>query len=441
MLTNTINIIHWNCQGFNAHGPEYLWSLSKSSKLPDIICLQETWYNKQEEHTQIKGYNLASYSVRNTKKKDGGTAIYCRDNIRYTKGNIISKLETSSINIKIDNKTITVVNIYDSATDTKEAEYENIFKQVKNDIIMCGDFNAHHTLWGSNSIQTKGRELYNFIVNNNIVILNDGSGTRLNPINLETSCIDISLVSPNISHKATWAVDHSSTHGSDHFVVSITLNEKPDYKNESVFKWNYAKADWNGFSSKCDQILCEDMVTCNTQETCTLLTDTITNIAGEFIPVRKSNNKSNKPSVPWWNTNCTKAVKDRNKARNKAQHTGNGQDFKNYKEKQNKCRKILNDSQKQYWESYCDSMNSDTKLSKVWYNIKRMLGKVTEKKEIETLIDNNNIYETTKDKADLLAQKFCTVSSTNNYNEEFKKHKAVIENNDTSSVQFYTSQN
>jgi hypothetical protein len=40
-MTDSVNIVHWNCQGFNAHGPEYIWSLSKQKHIPDIICLQE----------------------------------------------------------------------------------------------------------------------------------------------------------------------------------------------------------------------------------------------------------------------------------------------------------------------------------------------------------------------------------------------------------------
>ena len=69
--------------------------------------------------------------------------------------------------------------------------------------------------------------MYNHVSENNIVVLNDGTGTRLNPINLETSCIDLSLVSTVISSHCTWYVDQKSTHGSDHFVVNIKITVKP----------------------------------------------------------------------------------------------------------------------------------------------------------------------------------------------------------------------
>jgi hypothetical protein len=52
-------------------------------------------------------------------------------------------------------------------------------------------------------------------IENNIVILNDGTGTRLNPINMETSSIDLSLVDTSIGPHCTWYVDQKSTHGSE----------------------------------------------------------------------------------------------------------------------------------------------------------------------------------------------------------------------------------
>jgi hypothetical protein len=90
--------------------------------------------------------------------------------------------------------------------------------------------------------------------------------------------------------------------------------------------------------------------------------------------VKKFNNKNQKPCVPWWDQNCTKLVRQRNKARNRASHTGRGEDFKNYKEKEKLCKKMLHDTQQTYWENYCNSLNNNSNLSQIWYNVKQMLG-------------------------------------------------------------------
>jgi endonuclease/exonuclease/phosphatase family metal-dependent hydrolase len=50
---------------------------------------------------------------------------------------------------------------------------------------------------------------------------------------METSSIDLSLVNTSIGHHCTWYVDQKSTHGSDHFVVNITL-KSPQTTNWSL---------------------------------------------------------------------------------------------------------------------------------------------------------------------------------------------------------------
>lgn len=180
---------------------------------------------------------------------------------------------------------------------------------------------------------TKGVELFNSINENNVVILNDSTGTRLDPVTLKTSVIDLCLCDTGSSHNYSSNVYQTSTFGSDHYPVIVTsskqLIDNCDINNS--FNWNFKKADWSGFADKCDQIITNDLVTDDIQETNIRLTSELIAVASEFIPV-KHFNKKNKPCVPWWNDACTKVVKDRNKARNRAQHTGKGEDYIAYKE-------------------------------------------------------------------------------------------------------------
>ena len=116
--------------------------------------------------------------------------------------------------------------------------------------------------------------MYNHVTENNIVILNDGTGSRLNPINLETSSIDLSLVNTSIGPHCTWYADQKSTHGSDHFVVNIKISYKSmiynDHFNSS--NSNYKNVDWEGFANACDKKFSYDMVSDNIQETNSILT-------------------------------------------------------------------------------------------------------------------------------------------------------------------------
>jgi len=155
-------------------------------------------------------------------------------------------------------------------------------------------------LWGGKYryIDTKGRELFSFFEDKEIVLLNDGTGTRCNPITLELTPIDLAFCNSSLSNKIKWSVDLTSTFGSDHHVASIEfINKRTDTcmpEDNSDIIYNYKKADWKGFSTKCDITLSPDMVSQDIEETCHRLTDNILKIAGEFIPTRNRNNKIKK---------------------------------------------------------------------------------------------------------------------------------------------------
>ncbi|VDH93608.1 Hypothetical predicted protein [Mytilus galloprovincialis] len=60
--------------------------------------------------------------------------------------------------------------------------------------------------------------------------------------------------------------------------------------------------------------------------------------------------------------NCTLVVKERNKARNKARHTGGGHDYLLYKEKEKECRNTIKLTQQQYWETFCSGLNNNNNI-------------------------------------------------------------------------------
>ena len=182
------------------------------------------------------------------------------------------------------------------------------------------------------------------------------------------------------------------------------------------------------------------MISDNIQETNSILTNQLINIAEEYIPIKKISNKNQKPCLPWWDQNYTKVVPERNKARNRASHTGRG-DFIYYKQKEKLCKNILHDIQQTYWQNYCNSLNNNSKLSQVWYDVKKMLGNSPSKKEIPTLKQNDTSYEYNTEKSNLFAENFSKVSSTDNYSSDFKIHKQQVESKDHDNITVHFNNN
>ena len=111
------------------------------------------------------------------------------------------------------------------------------------------------------------------------------------------------------------------------------------------------------------------------------------------------------------------------------------------KKKKSCLKKVLHDNQQMYWENYCNSLNNNSKLSQVWYNVKKMLGNALNKKGIPTLIQNDIPYELTTEKSNLFAENFSKVSSTDNYSSQFKNHKLQVENNDHNNITSHFNNN
>ena len=112
------------------------------------------------------------------------------------------------INLHIGNSTISIVNYFNPCKQLEEKDMNSLLHHVKDPtkLIIVGDFNSHNTLWGSVNTDSNGHLIENFIIQNDMVVLNDGSGTRMDPHSGKTSCLDLSLTSSSLANKCEWKV-------------------------------------------------------------------------------------------------------------------------------------------------------------------------------------------------------------------------------------------
>ena len=91
LMASNFSLVQWNAQGFNSHGPEFIWEMSNKNLYPSVICLQETFFSGENDFYNINNYVLANYSTRNIEK--GGTAIYCRSDVKFSPVKFSSNFE------------------------------------------------------------------------------------------------------------------------------------------------------------------------------------------------------------------------------------------------------------------------------------------------------------------------------------------------------------
>ena len=341
--------------------------------------------------------------------RQGGCAIYVSTSISYKEVNTPQNKEFQKIAIKGHNTEVVIINFYNPCTQITNEFLTSIINDCGPKFIFCGDFNSHNPIWGSNKTDKNGREVEQFLTDNNLVFLNDGTPTRQDPCTLLTSCIDLTIVTRNLSPKCNWSVNNLIL-SSDNFLVTIDITFQ---KNNSTIlngtqfsqNWSYHKADWDKYKEILSNTVFETFDN-NAQKMYDNFINKIKEAADQSIP--KTNPNNHPPPIPWWNDDCKLAIKDRNKAKRKATKSMMYDDLLDYKEKKRIAQKTVREARKQYWENYCSSLNRFTPSSDIWQKVKKINGvldNTQQTKYIPLLYDGTFINDNTQ-KANLLADFF-----------------------------------
>ncbi|KAM7313868.1 uncharacterized protein ISCGN_003655 [Ixodes scapularis] len=113
---------------------------------------------------------------------------------------------------------------------------DSLRTRITDPVVICGDWNAHHALWGDTREDARGRMLAEQFGEHNLVVANDGSPTFFRPP-CTFSAIDVTAHSPEIP--LSWRVA-ADTMGSDHLPVFIDIIglQRPGVHEISVIHWD-----------------------------------------------------------------------------------------------------------------------------------------------------------------------------------------------------------
>ena len=395
-------ILQWNANSLRARSIDFKHFISNHK--PDIICIQETYLKPN------LNYDLPGYSIERKDRLDqrkGGVATMIRNGLIYKVINLNLNTEALVVSVKLKNRQLTIVNIYEPPdSNINIDDYKELFSRPNS--IMVGDLNAYSQLWGATKTDNRGTLLDGLIEDLNLSVLNNGQGTHIKPDG-SLSPIDLSITSTNLSIKCSWKVNPDSL-GSDHRPIIIGIDEPAVCENGAQIKYCFKKADWDRFKNYCKEHLNDSLVNENLDKFYENIINAILSAADASIPKSRCGFRSKK--VPYWNEQCDQAVRARKEAERKMIKTKNLDDCIKYRETKARAQKTLKQSKRDYWESYCNSLTNDTKLSSVWKMAKKMSG-TNSKSEISTLNENNKTMADT--------------SSNKNYSNEFQYRKIAKE--------------
>lgn len=145
-----------------------------------IALISETWF-KPNTIINIYGYHI----IRNDRVDGkGGVAILIKNTLPFNElivtHNFNREIEVCAANVSIDGQKITFLSIYKPPNvKTNINDWDRLFSQFPTPVVIGGDFNAHHGLWGAAKKDASGDQLVEIIDKLNLINLNNGLDTRI----------------------------------------------------------------------------------------------------------------------------------------------------------------------------------------------------------------------------------------------------------------------
>ena len=408
------DIIQWNVKGIQSRYEEM--QLICQQLKPSIIAVQETMI-QSDKICNLSGYNVLQHQAMATENGfTGGVSLYIHNSILHSPITLQSSLQAVAARVSLK-KTITICSLYlPPRTPVIKQELSNLINELPRPFLLLGDFNAHSTLWGSESTSSRGRTVENVCMECDLNILNDGSPTYLHPPTGALSQIDLSVCDPSLVLDFEWKV-HDDLRGSDHYpiILSSTCTDPTSLPE----RLNFKKANWDLFSTCIHSELDEEVIL-NCDDPVEAITNLIISCAKQSIPT--STCKPHLPKTPWFNDECKSANKERKAAQRRVFHRPSTENVHEHQRLRAKARYIYKKSKRQSWKTFCSSITSKTSKKKVWRIIKKIKGKNScpsfhHLKLEETMITDKKAI------SNLLASTIEKTSSSNNKSTAFIKLK------------------
>jgi ribonuclease HI len=435
MEANKIKVVQWNCRGARTNFGSIM---GRYRKLTPIYALQETWLSPEIRFT-IPGYNI----IRNDRldRPGGGVALLFPKEyniIDWEKVNT-TNVEAITARIKGGNKDMTIINAYCPMSNKLQIEdIEELEKRLAPTTLMVGDFNEQHTAWGGGHDSRGGKIIMDLCERKELIILNDGTQTRINPIRHRLdSTPDISIVTRNIS-TATWtAIEETS---SDHKPIEIALGESYKVSTGVVRPtFNFLKADWESFRDDLDKLAYKDEDFIETNECAKKITTDILKAAAKNIPNRNlpesitgrntptggGTGANHKNPAPWYTGECDKKLKARKKALKRFRRSRSIETWLEYTKLRNEANKCIKEAKILHFRKYAQHLDpTKDSISSIWKKIKAMKG--DNAKKVMPAIRTPEMAYTDKQKAVLAKHFYETSSDSSLGGEEIERRETTI---------------
>ncbi|XP_018359706.1 PREDICTED: uncharacterized protein LOC108758958, partial [Trachymyrmex cornetzi] len=295
----------------------------------------------------IKGFN--AYRKDITHPGDRGICTLVRADIKselvVLQNTEHPSVEFNAVRIEcLTSEPVIIVNVYRHPGQRTPASFFrsllNSLQGYKN-LIILGDFNAHHPAWGSRTHSSSGRTLHQLIEEYDLFMLNGKAPTFVRASSATTSTIDLVLASPSLAPLCSTKTK-SDTLGSDHFPVITTIGIQACFKKKFYYKIPLSKE------------MCQDL-------------SRILLSATKDLPAQGDDLLE---LLPWWNEICSEVVRDRKKAIREFLSIPSEENHQDFRRARLNCARVLLEQKRRGWHTLVNGFNARTPTSQIWALIK-----------------------------------------------------------------------
>ena len=361
------NLTYLNDRISSSAFPEILSQLRvhtfDGDRLPRIIpiaCVQEPNYS-DGKITGFSGKNVL-FSSSNPR-----SAIITLVGTNIIKLDHVSNRDTVWGMLTYRGTKLGVCSFYSDITNNSVDHSLEVIKRTCPKILLLGDSNAHSTLWGSQTNNSRGDIWEHYLMRTSLTVLNNDSEITFSN-HLGSSHIDISLTdSPD--YFKNWN-NTQIFNGSDHSLILVSNDF--DHLQAERYDQNIARTCWKTFHESLPKL--GDFNVSNTEQLEARAVKVIDNIIMAFniaCPPKRSY-----PGTPckWWNKNLSHILRKKNLAARKARKfmgTPKGRRWLEIKRALGKLfQKTMRAQKSESWKTFINDLSGYKNISTLLKNMK-----------------------------------------------------------------------
>ena len=352
----TFTIAHWNAEGVRRKKLELQNFLRKS--LVDVCCIQETHLSKNYRFS-IRGYQMFRQDREHRTK--GGILTLVRNSIpaHETQRSEDTQLETEFLGVRLAQQNLVIYNLY--SPPDKPIELHNLILSEENWIVV-GDFNSHSPSWGYKDLDNKGEEVENWIISNQLILLNkpDDPPTFYSRTWRSTTRPDLAIATEDI-HKISERLVCPQLGGSDHRPVTITLQERRSNTKTAPPSWNFKKANWQLFQQTMEQSVQALNLEKDINRSVAIFNEAVLRAAKIAIP-----RGSRKNYKPYWTTELDTLHRNLENAREAAEQNPSDDNVMSLSRAKSLFNREKNNATRACWHEKTNSLNLERGSGALW---------------------------------------------------------------------------